>query len=152
MVKYIILALMFASFGALAEYTYNKPLIILLDENKNKVEGVTGSTDYARCLQKASNLSAGTYYCQQPDIRVNVTQESNETVISWDAPTEFTDNTKIDKIDEFRIYINDEPVTLTGDKSTHVVSLPTGNHSFYVTAVVNNIESSASNTVTKTIN
>lgn len=156
-VKYIVIVLLFASFAAIAEYDYTKPNYILLDKDKNPVEGVTKSVDDSRCQHKASKQKTGVYYCRQPDITITVNNpvtdqaSSDEVTVSWTAPTEFTDGTKINKIDEFKVYINDDPVSVSGEKSTHSVNLPDGNHSFYVTAVVNNVESGASNLVIKNI-
>jgi hypothetical protein len=142
-----IIILTVVCFPVVAGVKVNQPLLILLDENGEQV--ATNSTSIPKAMEKASELPDGVYTLKRPDITITVTsiQENDETVISWTAPTEFTDNTKINKIDEFRIYINDDPVSVSGDKSTYSVNLPAGNHSFYVTAVVNNIESSASNTV-----
>lgn len=149
MIKYILLVILFMSFNVLAEYTYNKPNVILLDKDKQVVPDVTKSVDDSRCLWKAGQQPTGTYYCHQPDIKITVI--SPQVTVSWVAPTQFTDGTLIDKIDEFKIYINDNPISIAGDKLTYTTNLAAGNYSFYMTTVVDGIESEPSNIVMKEV-
>lgn len=152
------LILILISSYVFAEFTYNKPNVLLLDKDKNLVEGVTSSTDYARCLQKANNLGAGTYYCRQADIKVTVTGETqnNQTTVtvSWKAPTRYTDESmiKYGDIKGYKVYVNGEPVSVNGDKLNHELELDSGNYNFSITALVNGIESAHSNTVIKVVN
>lgn len=78
-----------------AEYEFVEPNWALLDENKKRIQGVTKSKSSARCIQKADEQKSGTYYCRQV-IEITVTSSSNKIVnLSWVAPTENTDNSKL---------------------------------------------------------
>lgn len=115
------LILISVSYSSDADYTYNKPNITLLDKDKQPVSDIPKSTSSARCLQKASNLPAGTYYCRQPDITVTVTnnvQETNQATLSWTAPTENTDNSELTNLAGFKVYYG-----LSADSLTNTIDV-----------------------------
>ena len=74
--KLLTFILLIFCFSALAHTPeFNKPNLVLVDENKEPIEGVTSSTNFVYCLQKATGQPAGTYYCVQPDIEVIVPED-----------------------------------------------------------------------------
>lgn len=157
MVKYILIALLFVSFSVIAEYEYTKPLYILLDKDKNPVQNVTKSVDDSRCLHKASKQPPGTYYCRQPDITIIITNQTEQTIISWTAPTENTDNTTITDLAGFNVYYgtseNDLSTTIqVTETQLNIKNLAPNTYYFAVTAINSiGVESELSNIVTKEV-
>lgn len=114
--KTIIFILLFVlTNSSSAEQSFNKPLLILLDENKNPIEGVTKSTDLLRCGFKAANLGEGTYYCHREDVRIDIVKDPlpNTAILTWTAPTENTDNSPLANLSRFKIYYGINPTELT---------------------------------------